>query len=66
MDGPQHYSEAERIMTELSVIRDGVVQAVDFPEAVAAAQVHATLALAAAVAVKTTAAEDSWTAVAGS
>jgi hypothetical protein len=65
MDGPQHYRQAERIMTELTVIRDGETQQVDFREAMAAAQVHATLALAAAVAVKTTAAEDSWTRVAG-
>jgi hypothetical protein len=61
MDGPQHYREAERIMTELTLIQDGQVREAAFPEAMAAAQVHATLALAAAVAVKTSAAEDAWT-----
>ena len=65
MDGPQHYREAERIMTELTFIRDGETRRVDLPEATAVAQVHATLALAAAVGVKTTAAEDAWTQAAG-
>jgi hypothetical protein len=65
MNGPQHYREAERIMTELTLIQDGKTQEVGFPEAMALAQVHATLALAAAVAVKTTAAEDAWAEAAG-
>jgi hypothetical protein len=61
MDGPQHYREAERIMTELTLIQDGEAREFALAEATAVAQVHATLALAAAIAVKTSAAEDAWT-----
>jgi RNA polymerase sigma-70 factor, ECF subfamily len=46
--GPDHYREAERIMTEMTLISGGKTQELGFPEAMAMAQVHATLALAVA------------------
>lgn len=61
MDGLQHY-EAERVIAEHPA-QDGESQEIGFPEAVALAQVRATLALAVAVAVKTSTAEDAWTQV---
>ena len=48
MTGPEHYREAERIMTELTATVSGEVTELGFPEAMALAQVHAILALAAA------------------
>ena len=45
MTGPEHYREAERIMREMTIIEDGRTQEVALPEAMAAAQVHAILAL---------------------
>ena len=52
MTGPEHYLEAERIMREMTIIEDGRPQEVALPEATAAAQVHAILALAAATGVE--------------
>jgi hypothetical protein len=51
MNGPDHYREAERLLTE-QIFRDrpGSTTERSFEETVAAAQVHATLALAAATA----------------
>ena len=51
MTGPEHYREAERIMTEMTATVSGEVMELGFPEAMALAQVHATLALAAATGV---------------
>ncbi len=49
MTGPEHHREAERIMTELTLVESGEAQELAFPEAMAIAQVHATLAVAAAI-----------------
>ena len=57
MTGPDHYREAERIMREMTIIEDGRTQELALPEALAAAQVHAILALAGATGVKATGAE---------
>ena len=66
MTGPEHYREAERIMREMTIIEDGRVQEVALPEAMAAAQVHAILALAAATGVEATGAGGrAWAEVAG-
>jgi hypothetical protein len=51
MTGPEHYQEAERIMREMTFTRHGKVTYLEIPEAMAMAQTHATLALAAAMAV---------------
>jgi D-aminopeptidase len=51
MTGQAHYKEAERIMTEMTATVSGEVVELGFPEAMAMAQVHATLALAAATGV---------------
>jgi len=65
MDGPQHYREAERIITELTYIQGGEEHELGFPEAMALAQVHATLAVAAASVPARPAASADWTAVLG-
>ena len=58
MTGPDHYREAERILTEeISIDASGAEVHRAFEVAVAAAQVHATLALAAATALGASAAE---------
>jgi hypothetical protein len=44
MTGPEHYRQAEQLLHEL---RDGHAEGTDVPGILAAAQVHATLALAA-------------------
>ena len=49
MTGPEHYREAERLLGDASRA-DGII-VMPNPQALAAAQVHATLALAAATAV---------------
>ena len=56
--GPVHYREAERLLSE-QVCRDraGGTTTRSFEQTVAAAQVHATLALAAATALGTSATE---------
>jgi hypothetical protein len=52
MTGPEHYAEAERLLTEqVFFTRTGSRVERTFEETVAAAQVHATLALAAATGV---------------
>jgi cytochrome c oxidase assembly factor CtaG len=64
--GPEHYREAERIMREMSIIEDGRTQEVALSEAMAAAQVHAILALAGATGVEARGADgQAWTEVAG-
>ena len=64
--GPEHYREAERIMREMTIIEDGRTQEVALPEAMAAAQVHAILALAGATGVDAKGADgQAWTDVAG-
>jgi hypothetical protein len=50
MDGPQHYREAERILTGMTFTEGGQAKELALPEAVSVAQVHAILALAAATA----------------
>lgn len=47
MTGPEHYRQAEQLLHEL---RDGHAEGTDVPGILTAAQVHATLALAAATA----------------
>jgi hypothetical protein len=66
MTGPEHYREAERLLTE-QVFRDrtGGTTTRSFEETVAAAQVHATLALAAATAINPGARGAEWREVAG-
>jgi hypothetical protein len=49
MTGPEHYQEAERLLGDASRA-DGII-VMPNPQAIAAAQVHATLAHAAATAV---------------
>jgi len=64
--GPEHYREAERIMREMSIIEDGRTQEVALPEAMAAAQVHAILALAGATGVEAKGADgQAWIEAAG-
>jgi hypothetical protein len=64
--GPDHYREAERILREMTIIEDGRTQEVALPEALAAAQVHAILALAGATGVEATGADGrAWVEVAG-
>ena len=66
MTGPEHYHEAERIMREMTIVEDGRTQEVALPEALAAAQVHAILALAGATGVDAKGADgQAWTEVAG-
>jgi hypothetical protein len=64
MTGPEHYAEAERLLTDaFNEVREG-----DPAEAIvlAQAQVHATLALAAATAVRTREIDNqAWVDVAG-
>lgn len=52
MTGPEHYQEAERLIRVLTVAAGGgrVISAAINPNVAAVAQVHATLALAAATA----------------
>ena len=50
MTGPEHYREAERLLAEEVFITPHGTVTRSFEETVAAAQVHATLALAAATA----------------
>jgi hypothetical protein len=66
MTGPEHYREAERLLVEeVFITRHGSVTR-SFEETVAAAQVHATLALAAATAVGTAGADSrAWADAAG-
>lgn len=65
MTGPEHYREAERLLAErVFVTRHGTEER-SFGETVAAAQVHATLALAAASGVKSPADDRAWADVAG-
>lgn len=47
MNGPEHYSRAEQLLRE---VRDGHQEGTDVAAILAAAQVHATLANAAAIA----------------
>lgn len=47
MNGPEHYTRAEHLLRE---VRDGHQEGTDVAAILAAAQVHATLALAAATA----------------
>ena len=68
MNGPDHYREAERLLTEMSLTdssgeyRGGLTR----QDAAALAHVHATLALAAATALGTSPAEGrAWADVAG-
>ena len=66
MTGPEHYREAERIMREMTIVEDGGIQEVALPEAMAAAQVHAILALAGATGVEAKGADgQAWLEVAG-
>jgi hypothetical protein len=66
MTGPDHYREAERLLTE-QVFRDRPSSTTtrSFEETVAAAQVHATLALAAATAIASSLDAMAWTDAAG-
>lgn len=67
MNGPQHYAEAERLLKSCQLAGFGPGEAEQYParedgvdsigNALAAAQVHATLALAAATAMAAPAAE---------
>ena len=51
MTGPQHYRESERLLSEVDTARDQYGDAAKYcRQQLAAAQVHATLALAAATA----------------
>ena len=67
MTGPEHYREAERLLTELVSINPGGGEMHRASEvALAAAHVHATLALAAATALERTGVETRpWAEVAG-
>ena len=49
MTGPEHYREAERLMKRADRIMDGFPSE-EYAQTIAVAQVHATLALAAATA----------------
>lgn len=53
MTGPEHYAEAERLLTLADRHTSGVTYAEEWALTLTAAQVHATLALAAATAVGT-------------
>ena len=53
MTGPEHYAEAERLLTLADRHSSGVTYAPEWMLTLTAAQVHATLALAAATAVGT-------------
>ena len=53
MTGPEHYAEAERLLTLADRHTTGVTYAQEWTLTLTAAQVHATLALAAATAVGT-------------
>jgi hypothetical protein len=53
MTGPEHYAEAERLLTLADRHTTGVTYAREWALTLTAAQVHATLALAAATAVGT-------------
>ncbi len=53
MTGPEHYAEAERLLALADRHTRGVTYAQEWTLTLAAAQVHATLALAAATAVGT-------------
>jgi hypothetical protein len=65
MTGPDHFREAERIMTEMTFTQDGETRQLAFPEAMSMAQVHAILALAAATAQGGTVDARAWAVVAG-
>jgi hypothetical protein len=66
MTGPEHYAEAERLLTEQVFISGNHTTRRAFAETVAAAQVHATLAAAAAAAIGTSAQDArEWASVAG-
>ena len=54
MTGPEHYTRAEQLLRE---VRDGHQEGTDVAAILAAAQVHATLALAAATALNDNAAD---------
>ncbi|MCM1974596.1 hypothetical protein [Streptomyces sp. G1] len=54
MNGPEHYTRAEQLLRE---VRDGHQEGTDVAAILAAAQVHATLALAAATALNDNAAD---------
>jgi len=54
MTGPDHYAEAERLLAVADRHTSGVTYAEEWTLTLCAAQVHATLALAAATAVGTT------------
>ncbi|MFL4904630.1 hypothetical protein ACJ6WF_15950 [Streptomyces sp. MMS24-I2-30] len=54
MNGPEHYTRAEQLLRE---VRDGHQEGTDVAAILASAQVHATLALAAATALNDNAAD---------
>ena len=65
MTGPEHYAEAERLLTLADRHTRGVTYAEEWTLTLTAAQVHATLALAAATVVGTAGPElQAWAAVA--
>jgi|GraSoiStandDraft_4_1057263.scaffolds.fasta_scaffold861659_2 hypothetical protein len=68
MTGPEHYREAERLLAEeVFIDRSGAQVHRTYAETVAAAQVHATLAVAAATALGTSGTEGrAWAGAAGS
>jgi hypothetical protein len=65
MTGPEHYAEAERLLTLADRHTSGVTYAPEWTLTLSAAQVHATLALAAATVVGTAGPDlQAWAAVA--
>jgi hypothetical protein len=65
MTGPEHYAEAERLLTLVDRHTRGVTYAPEWTLTLTAAQVHATLALAAATVVGTAGPDlHAWAAVA--
>jgi len=65
MTGPEHYAEAERLLTLADRHTTGVTYAPEWTLTLSAAQVHATLALAAATVVGTAGPDlQAWAAVA--
>lgn len=65
MTGPEHYREAERLLTERVFVGRYGTEISTFEEIVAAAQVHATLALAAATAIDPDTQRAEWREAAG-
>jgi hypothetical protein len=66
MTGPEHYREAERLLTEREFAFPSGRETRSFEETMAAAQVHATLAAATATALGTSGAEgQAWRDIAG-